>query len=62
MDKNYDVITFISRNFIFNKAEVVFFGDIIKLVTMLVKKILKTQEKLEELEIMYLSEIYICIC
>ena len=62
MDKNYDVITFISRNFIFNKAEVVFLGDIIKLVTMLVKKILKTQEKLEELEIMYLSGIYICIC
>ena len=37
------------------------FGDIIKTITCLLKKSLKNQEKLKELEIMYQNAIYICI-
>ena len=38
------------------------FADIIKIVTMFIKKILqKTQKKLKELEIMYQNANYICI-
>ena len=45
-------------------TRVAIFADIIKIVTMftiLLKQSLKFQEKLEEIEIMYLNEIYICI-
>ena len=39
----------------------VYFADIIRIVTMFIKKILKTEKKLKELEIMYQNGIYICI-
>ena len=61
MDRNYDVITFLSRKLYFKKAWVTIFTGIIKVVTIFIKTSLKTQEKLEELEIMYLNGIYICI-
>ena len=64
MDRNYDVITFFQKTFILRRPRVAIFADIIKIVTMftiLLKQSLKFQEKLEEIEIMYLNEIYICI-
>ena len=38
MGKNYDVLTFISKYLCFKKARVAIFTDIIKNVTMFVKK------------------------
>ena len=38
---------------------VVIFADVTKTLTMFIKNSLKTQEKLEELEIMYLNGIYV---
>ena len=58
MDRNYDVITFFSKNLYFKKT---LFADITKIVTRLSKQSLQTQEKLEEFEIMYLNGISICI-
>ena len=46
---------------ILRRPEVAIFADIIKIVTRFIKKYLKTQEKLKELEIMYQNAIYICI-
>ena len=37
MGKNYDVITFISKYFYFEKARVAIFADITKIVTMFIK-------------------------
>ena len=59
MDRNYDVITFISNTFILRRPEVAILADIIKIVTMFIKTMIK--EKLKELEIMYQNSIYICI-
>ena len=71
MDSDYDVIIFFQQTFILRRLVATIFADIIKIVTMLLKQSLKTQEKLEELEIMYqngnyisimyLNGIYICI-
>ena len=64
MDSNYDVTTFLSKNFILRRPGVAIFADIIKIVTMFIKTILKDSrkvKKLEELEIMYLNGIYVCI-
>ena len=59
MDRNYDVITFISNTFILRRPEVAILADIIKIVTMFIKTMIK--EKLKELEIMYQNSVYICI-
>ena len=49
------------QNNILRRPGVAVFADIIKVITMFIKKSLKTQEKLKELEIMYRNAIYICI-
>ena len=56
--QNYDLITFISKDLYFKKAQNSYFW---KIVTMFIKTILKTPKKLKELEIMYQNPIYICI-
>ena len=43
------------------KVRIVIFADIIKIVTMSIKAIFKTQKKLKELQIMYQNPIYIFI-
>ena len=56
MDKNYDVITFISKYLYFKKVAI--FADIIKVLLFLLKQFLKTLENLKELEILYQNAIY----
>ena len=41
MNRSYDLITFTSKYLYFKKARVSFFADIIKIVTMFIKKTLK---------------------
>ena len=45
MDRNYDVITFFSKNLYFKKAGVAIFADIIKVLTTFFKRILKDSGK-----------------
>ena len=45
MDSNYDVTTFLSKNFILRRPGVAIFADIIKVVTMFIKIILKDSIK-----------------
>ena len=59
MDKNYDVITFISKYLYFKKVAI--FADIIKVLLFLLKQFLKTLENFKELEILYQNAIYTCI-
>ena len=60
MDRNYYVITFISKYHCFKKAWGNHFCSHHQIITMFIKKSLKTQENLKELEIMYQNAIYIC--
>ena len=60
MDRNYGVITIISNTLILGRPGVVTFADIIKILAMFEKQLLKFQEKLKELEIMYQNPIYMC--
>ena len=53
MDKNYDVITFISSYFILRRLRVTNFADINKTTTIFIKEPWKTQTNLKE--------IFICI-
>ena len=41
MDRNYDVITFFQQIFILKRPGVAVFADVIKMVTMFIKTILK---------------------
>ena len=61
MERNYDVTNFISKfqSFILRRHVVAFFSDIIKIVTMFIKRIFKDSKKVKKLEIMYQSAIYI---
>ena len=52
---------FFQKIFILRRSGVAIFADIIKVLTILLKQSLKTQEKLEESEITYLNGIYVCI-
>ena len=61
MHRIYDVMTFISKNVFLRKTRVANLANIIKVVTILLKQSLKTQEKLEELVIMYQNSVYIYI-
>ena len=45
MDRNYDVITFISKYRYFKKAWVAIFADIIKIITRFIKQIFKDSRK-----------------
>ena len=56
-----DIIAFISKYFYCKKTEVVIFADISKIVNIFIKTVIKTPEKLKELEFMYQYPIYICI-
>ena len=58
VDRNYDVITIISKYFY---SRVTNFADTTKIEACLLKQLLKTQKKLEELEIMDKNTIYTCI-
>ena len=49
MDKNYDVITFISKHLILRRPGVVIFADIIKIVTMFIKTITKGSRKVKRI-------------
>ena len=49
MDRNYDVITFFTKNLYFKKAGVTIFADIIKIVTMFIKTILKDSRKVRRI-------------
>ena len=49
------------NTFILWKPRLAIFADIIKVLSMFIKKIFKDSEKLKELEIMYKKAIYICI-
>ena len=48
MDRNYDIIICFLKYLYFTKVWVAIFADIIKIVTMFIKKIFKTQEKLKK--------------
>ena len=61
MHRIYDVMTFILKNLFLRKTRVANLAYIIKVVTILLKQSLKTQEKLEELVIMYQNSVYIYI-
>ena len=49
MDRNYDVITFLSKNLNFKKAWGSHFADIFKIVTMFVNTILKDSRKVRRI-------------
>ena len=53
--------TLFQNTFILRRPRGASFADIIKIVTMFIKKSLKSQKKLQELEIMYQDAIYSCI-
>ena len=62
MDENYHVITFISKYHCFKKAWNSYFcWHHQNCNHVYLKKLLKIQEKLKELQIMYQNPIYICI-
>ena len=49
MDRNYHIINFISNIFIFRRPEVVIFADIIKIVTMFIKRIFQDSRKIKRI-------------
>ena len=59
MGRNCDIINFILKYLILSRSRVAIFADIIKIVTMFLKK--KAQKTLKELEIKYQNAIFICI-
>ena len=55
MDRNYDAIAFISKYCCFKKVWVAIFADIIKIITMFIKKIFKDSKKVKRI-INYVSK------
>ena len=53
MDKNYDIITFISKTFTLRRRRVTSFADIIKIATKFTKTNFKDSKSLQELETIY---------
>ena len=49
MDKNYDIMTFVTKFFILKRSRVAIFAAIIKIIA----RFIKTQKKLRKLEIIY---------
>ena len=49
MDRNYDVITIISKYPYFKKVGVVIFADVIKIVSMFIKTITKDSRKVKRI-------------
>ena len=60
MDRNYDVIPFIPKYFILRRHRVAILLTSSKLQLCLLKKSLKTQNKLKSMETMYQYAINIC--
>ena len=58
MDRNHEVIT---MNFILRRPGVVIFGDIIKIVTMFIKRVTKDSGKVKKIEIMYQNPVFMWI-
>ena len=48
MDKNYDVINIVSKFLYFKKVRSTYFADIIKLVTIFIKRISKDSRKVQK--------------
>ena len=61
MDRNYDVTTFFEKTLILRGLGVAILLTLSKLRPCLLKQSLKIKKKLEELEIVHLSGISICI-
>ena len=61
MDSNYDVTTFLSKNFILRRPGVAIFADIIKVVTMFIKTIFRNSRKVRRIRNLYLNGIYVWI-
>ena len=49
MDRNHDFITFISKYRCFKKAWVAIFADIIKIITMFIKKVFKDSKRVKKI-------------
>ena len=49
MDRNYDVVTIISKNLMLRRPGVVIFADIIKIITMFIKTITKDSRKVKRI-------------
>ena len=49
MDKDYDVIFFFKKTFVLRRAGVAIFADIIKILTMFIKTILKDSRKVKRI-------------
>ena len=47
MDRNYDVITFVSKTFILRRPRVANFADIIKITTMFIETIFEESKKVK---------------
>ena len=58
MDRNYCITTFFQKSFILRTPGVAILADIIKIVTIFIKKPTRTEENLEDLEIVCLNGIY----
>ena len=56
MDRNYDVITIISKYLMLRRPRVVIFADIIKIVTMFIKTITKDSRKFKKKNRNYASK------
>ena len=50
MDRNYDIITFISKYVYFKKAGVAIFADIVKIVTIFIKTIIRYSRKTKRIK------------
>ena len=61
MEGNYEVITLFQNTFILRRPKVTIFADIIKIVTMYIKTVLKVSKKIKEFELINQNAIYICI-
>ena len=57
MNRNYDVINFISKYFCFKKPRVASFADIVKVATMVIKTTFN--KKVKELDTMYQKTVYL---
>ena len=52
MDRNYVIVTLLQNTFILRRGRIVIFTDIIKVVSMFIKTILKDSNKIKIIDIM----------
>ena len=60
MDKSFDVITFFQKIFFSRRRGIAIFGDIIKIVTMFIKTILRDSRKVRRIR-NYVSKWNLCL-